>query len=194
MTKNKRILNLTLTGMFIALLVAMTFIPYVGYISFPGLSITTLHVVVILGAVVLSPLYSTIIGGVWGATCLIYAMMHGTMDSAIFLDPRISVIPRILVGLIAGWCFRGLSRMLSKKKNRDWIAAIITAVVGTLSNTVLVLSAISIFGTGVATLGGTLQMILETAIALNGLVELGMAVVLVPTISIPLLKMKRRYQ
>lgn len=193
MTRNKRILNITLTAMFMALLIAMTFIPYVGYIVYGGLSITTLHVVTILGATVLGPLYGTILGGVWGVTCLIYAMMNGTADAMIFLDPRISVIPRILVGLIAGWCFRALSRLLSKRKNRDWLAAIITAVVGTLSNTALVLSSISIFGTGVATIGGTLKTILATAIALNGLVELGIAIVLVPTISAPLLKIKRRY-
>lgn len=193
MMPKKRLLNMTLTAMFMALLIAMTFIPYVGYIVYGGLSITTLHVVVILGCVVLSPLYGTILGATWGVTCLIYASMNGTADAAIFLDPRISVIPRILVGLIAAWCFHGLSRLLSKTKNRDWLAAIITAVVGTLSNTVLVLSAISLFGTGMVTLGETIETIFKTAIALNGLVELGIAVVIVPTVSSPLLKMKRRY-
>ena len=103
--KRGQLFKLTLTAMFCALIIALTFIPYTGYIVYGLLSITTIHVVVIIGAVILGPWGGTILGLVWGVTCLIYAAMNGTADAAIFLDPRISVLPRILVGLAAGWYY-----------------------------------------------------------------------------------------
>ena len=88
--------------MFTAIIAAMTFTPYIGYITIPGmLSITTIHIIVIIAAIVMNNyLDGAIIGAVWGITCLLYAMYNGTADSAIFLDPKISVIPRILVGFL----------------------------------------------------------------------------------------------
>lgn len=193
--KKNQLFTLTLTAMFCALIIALTFIPYTGYIVYGLLSITTIHVVVILGAVMLGPLRGAVLGGVWGVTCLIYAMMNGTADAAIFLDPRISVIPRILVGFAAGWYYRGFNKLFSKLRQEvnSTLAAILTAILGTLTNTALVLSAISLFGTGVATLGSTLTTILETALALNGIVETVLAAVLVPAISLPLFRLMKRY-
>lgn len=193
--KKNQLFTLTLTAMFCALIIALTFIPYTGYITYGLLSITTIHVVVILGAVMLGPLRGAVLGGVWGVTCLIYAMMNGTADAAIFLDPRISVIPRILVGFAAGWYYRGFNKLFSKLRREvnSALAAILTAVLGTLTNTALVLSAISLFGTGVATLGSTLTAIIQAALALNGIVETLLAVVLVPAISLPLFRLMKRY-
>ena len=69
--KKNQLFQLTLTAMFSAIIIALTFIPFTGYISYGLLSITTIHVVVILGAVVLGPLRGTILGLVWGVTCLL---------------------------------------------------------------------------------------------------------------------------
>lgn len=197
-SKSKNLLKMTLTAMFCAIVIAMTFIPYVGYIVYGGLSITTLHVVVILGAVILGPTSGTIIGLTWGVTCLVYAAMSGTADAMIFLDPRISVIPRILVGFAAGWFYRLLkpvSDKLFRNKQNGSVAAAsaVTGVLGTATNTVLVLTAISLFGgSGVIKLGMVLQTIIQVALTLNGTIELVMAIVLIPALSVPLFKYLRR--
>ncbi|MCI9415423.1 MAG: ECF transporter S component [Clostridiales bacterium] len=194
MNKSKdQMTKLTLTAMFFAIIIALTFIPYTGYIVYGLLSITTIHVVVILGAVVLGPARGTLLGLVWGITCLLYALMNGTADAVIFLDPRISVIPRILVGLAAGWYYRGFSRVFRRVKGGKIIAAAITGALGTLTNTVLVLTSISLFGSAVATLGSTLETIIKTAFALNGVVELLLAVVVVPAVARPILQIMKRY-
>ena len=192
--KKNQLFQLTLTAMFSAIISARTFIPFTGYIAYGLLSITTIHVVVILGAVVLGPLRGTILGLVWGVTCLLYAFMNGTADAVIFLNPMISVVPRILVGLAAGWYYRGFRRLLSRTKWGEVAAAGITGVLATLTNTVLVLSAISIFGGATATLGATLMTIIETAFALNGVVETVLALIVVPAVSRPLLKLMQRYK
>ena len=121
------IFRLTLLSMFGAIIVAMTFIPYVGYITIPfGLSITTVHIIVILGAISLNS-YSCglILGSVWGVSCLLYAMVNGTADAAIFLDPRISVIPRMIVGVLVVAFYR-LALLANKHKLTDILLKVLT--------------------------------------------------------------------
>lgn len=199
MVKNQNLFKMTLTAMFCAIVIAMTFIPYVGYITYGLLSITTLHVIVILGAIILGPASGTLIGLVWGVTCLIYAAMNGTADAAIFLDPRISVIPRILVGFAAGWFFKLLNPLFAKlihnQNGAIATSSAITGALGTATNTALVLTAISLFGgSGVLKLGVVLNKIISVALTLNGAIELVLAVVIVPALSVPLFKYLRKHR
>ncbi len=230
--KKQKLVRLTLLAMFSAIIAAMTFIPYVGYITIPGmLSITTLHIIVIIATVVMNNfLDGAILGTVWGVTCLLYAISNGTADAAIFLDPRISVVPRILVGILIVAFYR-ISLLASKNKvakiifqavvllafgtlvgfltnniSHSKIAAIIVGIVvmvfclvlfvifgkkaesmpiffaalgGTFSNTVLVLTAINLFGSqGFINLTGAIESIFSTVIALNGSIEIVAAVII----------------
>ena len=230
--QKEKIQELTLFSVFSALVIAMTFIPFVGYITLPGsLSITTLHIIVILGALYLNNVYYGLaLGGVWGVTCLIYAYTNGTADAVIFLDPRISVLPRILVGLLvvlfyklavltaknkitkyildfvscgltgvlAGLLLKNITSLVAIGisaalvvfvalfilffffKDKPYSAVIFATVMGTLSNTTLVLFAITLFGSeGAVQIVGTLQTIFSVAISLNGTLELIAAVVIV---------------
>ena len=72
MAKNTR--SLVLTSVFIALIIVMTVIPYTGYINYGAVEITTLHLVVILGAVCLGWKAGTLLGFVWGFTCVLRAL------------------------------------------------------------------------------------------------------------------------
>ncbi|MBR5473742.1 MAG: hypothetical protein IKU82_07125 [Clostridia bacterium] len=110
-------IRITLLAMFTAIIAAMTFTPYIGYITIPSmLSITTIHIIVVIAAIVMNNFIDgAIIGAVWGITCLLYAMYNGTADAAIFLDPKISIVPRILVGVLIVAFYR-LSLLASKNK------------------------------------------------------------------------------
>lgn len=215
--------KLVLTAMFCAIVVAMTFIPFVGYITYGLLSITTLHVVVILGAVTLGPARGAVIGLIWGITCLIYAAMNGTADAVIFLNPLISVLPRFLVGWLSGLYFRWFSTLFGRRRSGDkigapqkreeksgnpfirWmrsfrgkgpeaLAAMVTGALGTLTNTVLVLTAVHLLGGGgIAKMGALLQTLISTALSLNMAVELPLAAVVVPAVAVPLLSLMRRH-
>jgi len=189
---NKKILPLAQASILAALIAMMTFTPYVGYISIAGLlSITTLHIPVIIGAILLGWRYSIFLGGVWGFTCLLYAMMQGTADAAIFLNPMISVVPRILVGFLTSMYFIWFSRLFKKFDKFNLPSIIMATICGTLTNTVLVLFAINIFGiSGVVDIGATLGTIIEVAVGLNGLVELGGALILISPIVIALKRAK----
>ncbi|MDR1669891.1 MAG: ECF transporter S component [Oscillospiraceae bacterium] len=181
--KNRKSLQIAL---FAAIIIVMTFVPYVGYISYGVLSITTLHLPVLLGGVLLGPAAALILSAVWGVTCLINAFLINPIEGAIFLDPLISVVPRVLVGVVL--VLLGLTLM--KTKLPLWLRAAIYAGLGTISNTVFVLSAISLFGgETIVPLGDTLQTIISVVISVNGALELGLAVVLVPILTLRLKKL-----
>ena len=178
MKKKKQLVRLVLCALFAALIVVMTFTPYLGYITVGIIEITTLHMVVIFGATVLGAKFGAILGGVWGLTCIVRAFQFGIIP---FQNPMVSLAPRIIVGIVAGLVFLGLSKTKCKKP----IALSISALIGTLTNTVLVLSFLQIFG-GFEVLFGeaakTLDVIIGTLISTNGLIELIGAIIVVPSL------------
>lgn len=171
--------KMILTALFSAIIIAMTFIPFVGYIQTPLFSITTLHLPVIIGAYLLGPSGAVTLGAVWGVTCFLNAFLINPIEGAIFLNPMISIVPRIIVGVLlalTGW-------LLSKVKMPVVLKLILFALVGTLSNTVLVLSAIGLFaGDSIIPFGETLQTIIQIVISANGIIEIALAVAITPVV------------
>lgn len=186
--KKQKTLYMTQLAMFSAIIIVMTFVPYLGYITIPGaLSITTLHIPVIIGAIALGKRGGTVLGAVWGISCLIYALMNGTADAVIFYNPLISVLPRIIVGFLAALFYQLALKLI----NRRPAAIGIAAVLGTLSNTILVLTAIELFGkNGFISLTGLVGGIFSTIIAINGVIELVAAIIITIPAGIALLRVK----
>ena len=172
--------RLALTGILSALIIVMTAVPYTGYISYANaLEITTLHVVVILGAVSLSWTYGAALGGVWGITCMLRAFTNPAW--APFTNPIVSVLPRIIVGMVAGLVFAALK----KTRLNKYVSAAIAAAAATLTNTLLVLFTLFSFEgliKGCADFINTFKTVFVTVISINGVIELALAVVLVPVI------------
>ncbi len=182
MKKKKKLVRLVLFALFSALIVVMTFTPNFGYITIGNtISITTIHIVVILGAAILGPVYGAGLGGVWGVLCLIKAFMEPILVNVPFQNPLTSVLPRLLVGLFVGAIVYGLA----KTKVPKAVSVTASTVVGTLTNTALVLTALKLFG-GFELLFGDSAKLLTTIfasiVAVNGIIELVAALILVPTI------------
>lgn len=162
-------------GILCALIIVMTIVPYTGYISYGLVEITTLHIVVAVGAVILGWQYGAVLGFVWGVTCILRALTNPLW--APFLNPMISLVPRVLVGMVAGFAAQGFRKL----RLRSGLVAALSAAAATLTNTVLVLSALKLFSavlTGMPLLG----TIYATLIGVNGSIELVAAVILVPVI------------
>lgn len=174
--------KMVLCAVFIALIIALSFIPNTGYINTPGLAITTLHVIVIVGSVMLGWKYGLVLGAVWGILCEIVAVMYAEV---MFYNPIVSVMPRILVGFVAAVVFRAVS----KTKLGIIGGCIVAAIAGTLTNTVLVLSMLYIFGGTIKEFSdafNAIKDIILVIISVNGGVELAIAVILTPAIVRPL--------
>jgi len=167
--------SLTRAGILSALIIVMTVIPYTGYINYGLVEITTLHIVVAVGAVMLGWQYGAVLGFVWGVTCILRALTNPLW--APFVNPMISLVPRILVGIVGGLTAQGLRKL----RIRSGLVAALSAAAATLTNTVLVLSALKLFSavlTGLPLLG----TIYATLIGVNGSIELVAAILLVPAI------------
>lgn len=180
MSSNKqRTLNvrrLTLAAVLSALILVMTVVPYTGYIYYGLIEITTLHIVVAVGAVMLGWQYGAVLGAVWGVSCILRALTNPLW--APFVNPLISLVPRILVGAAAG----AVAELLRKKQCRPAVISAVSAAVATLTNTVLVLTALKLFS---AVLAGAplLGTIYSTLIAVNGVIEMVAAIVIVPAVT-----------
>lgn len=183
----KRLTQITTLGILMALIILMTFIPNVGYIQTGLFSITTIHIPVIVGAALLGPLGGFVLGLTWGLTSYFYALTLGTIEAMIFLNPMVSIVPRILVGLIVSYSALGLAKLISKAHLRYALVA----VIGTLSNTVLVLSGIFIFASsGLVSFNQAVSTIMTIVVSTNGLLELFSAVFLVPSVILAIQKIR----
>ena len=180
MNQRQSIQRITRLGIMIAVIFLMTFVPNIGYIQTGLLSITTIHIPVIVGSAILGPVGGLVLGATWGITSFLKVLsMPGTVATAIFLNPMVSIFPRILVGLIISYSTIGLGKLI---KNRDIKYALVAAI-GTLSNTVLVLSSMFIFAQGgVLSFNQAFSVILTVIISTNGLFQLISAIILVPII------------
>ena len=122
-----------------------------GMIQLPIVKATTVHIPVIIGAILLGPTAGAILGGVFGVCSLISNTMAPTLLSFAFSPFMsttgivgaikaiwVSVGCRILIGLAAGW----LWRLLKKIKLNQIVALSITGFVGSMVNTVAVMGSI----------------------------------------------------
>lgn len=143
--------KIAVTGVLSALAIVLG-LTRLGFIPwFSGASLTIMHVPAIIGAILEGPVVGILIGGLFGLFSLLQAALAptGPVDVA-FTNPLISIVPRLMIGLFAFLVYRGIvgSRESEKKPGnlRKFLAIGAAGVVGSLTNTVLVLGALGLFG------------------------------------------------
>lgn len=123
----------------------------IGFIPLPVIKATTMHIPVILGAILLGPAAGAVLGGVFGL-CSIWANTTSPGLLAFAFSPFMTTegLPgvlkslwialgcRILLGVIAGWLWRRLKKVLKQ----DYLALPVTAAVSTICHTILVMGSI----------------------------------------------------
>jgi uncharacterized membrane protein len=163
----------------ISILLAVTPIGYL--ISIAGISATTMHIPVIIGAILEGPVVGAIIGLVFGLTSLIRSVVapNGPIDP-LFVNPLLSVLPRLFIGPVAWLVWRALKRWPA-------VGLVVAGAAGSLTNTALVLLMLGLmipanfkltetftitdankwpFLGGIATTSGVLEMIVSAVIVL----------------------------
>ena len=179
MNRRQSIQRITRLGILMSLIILMTFIPNIGFIQTGLFSITTIHIPVLIGAALMGPIGGLVLGLTWGLTSYFYALTLGTIEAMIFLNPMVSIVPRVLVGLIVSYTTMALDKVNMKEVLKYGLVA----GIGTLSNTVLVLSSIFIFASeGVLSFNQAFSTIITIIISTNGLLELFAAVIIVPAV------------
>ena len=128
-----------------------------GMIQLPIIKATTVHIPVIIGAILLGPLAGAILGAVFGACSLISNTMAPTLLSFAFSPFMsttgligaakaiwISVGCRILIGVVSGWLWILFKKIKMNKKIYQVIALAITGFIGSMVNTITVMGSIYI--------------------------------------------------
>lgn len=136
MNRSNKVHRITLTAILMAIILVMSFTP-LGYLKAGIVSITFLAVPVVIGGIVLGPLYGGVLGAVFGATSFAQCFGMDAFGTALMgLNPLATFItcllPRILIGVVAGWLYRLLHRW---DRAGVW-SAVVTSVAGSLTNTV----------------------------------------------------------
>ncbi|MCY6483538.1 ECF transporter S component [Clostridium aestuarii] len=121
--------RLTTLAMLSAIAVILGFTP-LGIIPIPPVGATIMHIPVIIAAVLEGPVAGVIMGLIFGVLSVIRAMTTGSVLLFAFLNPLVSVVPRILIGVVA---YYGYKLMPSKKES---LKVGVAAALGTITNTV----------------------------------------------------------
>ena len=132
--ENSTVFQIAITAGFASLTLFLG-ITHLGLIPLsPIVSLTIMHTPVILAAI-MGGLWSGIgVGFVFGIYSLIQAAIH-----PLFVNPLVSVLPRMLIG-VAAWGIHRLLRMIPKMPRV--LSSSIAAFFGSLTNTIFVIGAI----------------------------------------------------
>ncbi len=176
-----------------------------GMIQLPIIKATTVHIPVIIGAVLLGPLAGAILGGVFGICSMISNTVAPTLLSFAFSPFLaedligalktlwIAVGCRVLIGVVAGWLWIGLRKL----RLSPWIALPVTGFVGSLTNTVFVMGSIYVllasqYAAAKEVARGAVWGLIMTTVTASGIPEAIAAAVLVTALGRVLLVFFRK--
>jgi len=151
MMKNTK--NFTLTAMFLAIMILLAVTP-LGFIPIGPINATTMHIPVIVASIILGPRLGAFLGGTFGLISLIRSTFIPTPLSFVF-SPFIPVIgtdqgswkaliialiPRILIGVVPYFVYKGIQKLTKNKVNP--LSLFLAGIAGSLVNTILVMNLI----------------------------------------------------
>ncbi len=125
MIKEKNVLTIrkmTTVGILGGISIVLGMTP-LGFIPVGPTRATIMHIPVIIGAIVEGPLVGGLVGLIFGLFSMFQAATNPTPVSFVFLNPVVSVLPRILIGVISYYVYELLNRLGTNKSN--WILNII---------------------------------------------------------------------
>ncbi|NLL71510.1 MAG: ECF transporter S component [Epulopiscium sp.] len=145
--------KMVLIAVFAAIEVLLACTP-LGFIPVGVTRATTVHIPVILGGIMLGPVAGAILGGVFGITSVMINTFSPTITSFVFspfysvgafggniYSLIVAIVPRVLIGVTASFTFS----ILTKVDKTKIVAYLSAGIVGSMTNTILVMGGIYIF-------------------------------------------------
>lgn len=202
--------DFVLLALFTAIVFVLGLTP-LGMVPLGLIKATTLHIPVIIGCLLLGPRYGAVLGFMFGLVSFLSNTMSPAVLSFAFtplvpvpgtpngspLSLIICFVPRILVGVVPWFVYRGLQKLMKESSRGEVLSMAIAGAVGAVLNTALVMSLIyflfrdayaSLKGVPVEAVAGLVLGVVGT----NGVAETALAAVLTPAIGKILLSLKRR--
>lgn len=131
--------------------------------------------------------YGMLAGFIFGMVSLVIAVI-GTAANPMFavvINPLVSVVPRILSGMVCGLIFTAMNRNnTSKNKKKRYLSSTIATLGGVLTNTFLFLGMFFAFAHGKIYNEITINFkwLITSVVALNTIIELCVFAITVPAI------------
>lgn len=199
---SKKTLGLVQLALFSAIIFVLAMVPGLGYIPLGVIRATTIHIPVIIGALVLGPRQGAVLGGIFGLTSLINNTINPTVTSFVFSPVLaaesggalgavksliICFVPRILIGVAAYGMYFLARKVMKQRKGSVSIALGAAGLAGSMVNTLLVMNLIYfLFGeTYAAAKNLPFQALYSAILAIigtNGIPEALVAAVLVTAV------------
>ena len=202
--------DFVLLALFTAIVFVLGLTP-LGMVPLGLIKATTLHIPVIIGCLLLGPRYGAVLGAMFGLVSFLSNTMSPAVLSFAFtplvpvpgtpngspLSLVICFVPRILVGVVPWFVYRGLQKLMKESSRGEILSMAIAGASGAILNTGLVMSLIyflfrdayaSVNGITVEAVAGVVLGVVGT----NGVAETALAAVLTPAIGKILLSLKRR--
>ena len=194
---------LVLLALFVAIEIFLN-VTGIGLIPLPLIKASTLHIPVIVGAVLMGPLAGGVLGGVFGL-CSIWSNSTAPTALSFAFSPFLATSAagavktiwiafgcRVLIGVVAGW----LWIILKKLRVNDLVALPVVGAAGALTNTGLVMTSIYLLLSPEFAAAKNIAMeavmgAVMAIVAANGVPEAIAAAVLVTAIGKALLQMNR---
>ncbi len=139
--KNPR--NLTFLGVMFGLSVVLLFATMIP--GFGASIAVVMFLPTILTGIIKGPKAGWLMGTAMGIVIMIRAMtMPMSILDPLFINPLVSVVPRMFIGVVAYWVYALIVRD-SKSTGRIATAGAVAGAMGMITNTVLVMSALYLF-------------------------------------------------
>ncbi|MGL5507909.1 MAG: ECF transporter S component [Paraclostridium sp.] len=183
--------KMAVIGMLSAISIMLSMTP-LGFIPLGPTSATIMHIPVIIGAIIEGPIVGASIGFIFGFTSFIRALTIPTITSFAFINPLVSIIPRMLIGVVSYYIYKTVFSITKK----NTVAGLATGAIGSLVNTFGVLGMIYIMyaqkyveaiGGDVSAAGAVILGIATT----NGIPEAIVGALVVSAVVIALKKSKK---
>ena len=146
----KKVLDMSLAGIFTAIIIAMSVVPFLGYIPLGFMNATIIHVPVIIGAIILGPKYGAYLGLVFGVTSLVKATITPGVTSFVF-SPFVTIggysgnMWSAVIAIVAYFVYKLIMKAAHGIKGSQTVALWVAGIAGAMTNTLLVMNGIYIF-------------------------------------------------
>lgn len=131
--------GLAFLGLMLAITIIMSLTP-LGFIPLGVVvSATITHVPTIITGITLGPVAGFIMGTSFGIISLVNAITRpsGLLDP-LFMNPLVSVLPRMFIGVVAYYVYFLISKLLKETKLKNSVSSFIGGMAGSFTNTALV--------------------------------------------------------
>ena len=172
--------DITIVGLLSAITAVIGQTP-LGFVPIGPIKATTMHIPTLIASIGFGPKVGGLVGLLFGGISMLRAITAPTPVSFVMLNPLVSILPRILLGVLPYYIYKGLKKVINDK------SIMVSALLGSLFNTVAVLVSIYIYhgieyaeklGLNPNTVGKTLLGVAAT----NGIPESILAAVVVTLI------------